>query len=116
MPAGVNMEFNWQTVSEAAQRGLSEYRYSIAAGLGAVVVGTVVWSASGPEYSPTYYVVKWNATGLCTVVDDRPEDRRKFKTMWFTTLKSVAARKAKELHETGRCARLDRERKLDPFG
>lgn len=110
------MQIDWQDIASGARRKLANYRYSIAAGLGVVTVGGVVWAASGPEYSSTYYVVKWNSTGLCTVVDDRPEDRRKFKTMWFTTLKSVADRKAKELHENGRCARLDKERKIQPFG
>lgn len=110
------MQLDWQGIAEQAQRKVSEYRYSIAAGLGVVTIGGVVWAASGPEYASTYYVVKWNRTGLCTVVDERPEDRRTFKTMWFTTLKSVATRKARELHEKGRCARLDEGRKIRPFG
>lgn len=110
------MQYDWQSISGAAMRALSEYRYAIGAGMGVLVIGSVVWAAAGPKYAPTFYIVKWERTGLCTVVDDRPADRRKFKTMWFTTLKSVATRKAKELHETGRCARLDRERNIRPFG
>ncbi|MDH3239161.1 MAG: hypothetical protein OEO83_00700 [Alphaproteobacteria bacterium] len=110
------MQLNWPEIAGQARRKVLDYRYSIAAGLGVVTIGGVVWAASAPEYSPTYYVVKWNSTGLCTVVDDRPDDRRTFKTMWFTTLKSVASRKAKELHENGRCARLDEGRKIRPFG
>jgi hypothetical protein len=110
------MKFDWKALLQAARRGRADYRYTVAAGLGAVVVGSVVWSASEPEYSSTYYVVKWKATGLCTVVEDRPEDGRKFKTLWFTTLRRVAARKAEELHENGRCARLEERRKVEPFG
>jgi hypothetical protein len=74
--------------------------------LGVVLVGGVLWVAAAPEaYSPTHYVVRWENTGMCTVVRERPADRRKYKIVWFTTLKRVAARKARELKETGKCLR-----------
>jgi hypothetical protein len=93
----------------------SRHRLKAVAVLGAVVVGGVLWVAAAPEaYSPTHYVVRWENTGMCTVVRERPtEEDRKFKIVWFTTLKKVANRKATEFKETGKCGRapLRRSRK-----
>ncbi len=75
--------------------------------LGGVVIGGALWVAALPEpYSPTHYVLKWKNTGLCTVVRERPEERNKYKIVWFTTLKRVAYRKAKEFKKSGKCGRV----------
>ncbi len=101
---------NWQDVLTNARNialaRLAPHRLKVAAGLGAVLIGAVVWGAASPAYSTTFYIVKWNRTGLCTVVDERPEDRRRYKTMWFTTFQKVADQKMREFKETGRCGRV----------
>jgi hypothetical protein len=81
------------------------------AALGVVLVGGVLWAAAAPAaYPPTHYVLRWKATGLCTVVRERPAERRKYKILWFTTAKRVAMRKARELKDIGRCRRVPQPR------
>ena len=97
---------NWKSIMPPICRKLSRHRLKAVAALGAVVVSGVLWVAAAPEaHSPTHYVVRWENTGMCTVVRERPTDGRKFKIVWFTTLKKVANRKATEFKETGKCGR-----------
>lgn len=95
-----------QSVLPVVRYQCFRHRLKVMAALGAVVVGGVLWGAATPEaYAPTHYVLRWKNTGMCTVVRERPADRSKYKILWFTTLKRVAARKASELKESGRCRR-----------
>ena len=97
---------NWKSIMHPIWGKLSHHRLGVMASLGAIVVGGVLWVAAAPAaYSPTHYVVKWADTGMCTVVRERPNDGRKYKIVWFTTLKRIASRKASELKETGKCGR-----------
>ncbi|MDX1483465.1 MAG: hypothetical protein R3229_03190 [Alphaproteobacteria bacterium] len=90
---------------------VSRHRFTAAAAAGFVLTAAIVWTAAAPDHAPTHYVVRWKATGLCTVVRERPPERQKYATMWFTTLKHVAQKKAKEFKENGRCARIPQERR-----
>ena len=75
--------------------------------MGAVMIGVVLWLASAPEpNSPTHYIVKWQATGMCTVVRERPDKTRTYKIVGFTTLRRLAEKKALEFKETGKCGRV----------
>jgi len=77
------------------------------AALGVLVVGGIMWGATAPEaYSPTHYVLRLKYTGMCAVVRERPDQRRIYAIVWFTTLKRVAIRKARELKEIGKCCRV----------
>jgi hypothetical protein len=106
---------NWRTVKPIILNQCLRHRLKAVAALGAVVVGGVLWVAAAPAaYSPTHYVVRWANTGMCTVVRERPDGDRKFKIVWFTTLKKVAIRKSRELKETGRCRRAPLPRPHQP--
>ena len=98
---------NWRSTKSFILYLCSRHRLKLVAAVGAVVVGGSIWAASAPAYySPTHYIIKSKATGLCTVVRERPAQRDKYKIVWFTTLKRVAIKKARELKKTGRCRRV----------
>lgn len=98
---------DWRTIKSIIVYRWSRHRLAVLSALGAVVVGGVLWGAATPEaYSPTHYIVKWKATGMCTVVGERPAQRDNYKIVWFTTLERIARKKAREFKETGRCGRV----------
>ncbi len=98
---------DWRSTKSFILYWCSRHRLKLVAAVGALVVGGSIWAASAPAYySPTHYIIKSKATGLCTVVRERPTDRRKYTIVWFTTLKRVAIKKAREFKKSGRCRRV----------
>ncbi len=75
-----------------------------------MVTLAVVSYPAEPDYAPTHYVVRWESTGLCTVVRERPPDPHTYATVWTTTFRKVAERKAVELKDSGRCNRTAKPR------
>ena len=100
---------NWRTIKPFISYQWPRHRVKA---LGVLVVGGVMWGATAPEaYSPTHYVLRWKNRGMCAVVRERPDQRRKYAIIWFTTLKRVAIRKARELKEIGKCRRVPKPRR-----
>ena len=98
---------NLQSIKSTIAYRWSRHRLGVLAALGAAVVGGVLWGATAPKaYSLTHYIIKWRATGMCSVVGERPAERHKYKIVWFTTLERIARKKAREFKESGRCGRV----------
>ncbi len=98
---------DWRSMKSIIVSRLSRHRLGILAALGAVVVGGVLWGAAAPEASSaTHYIIKWRATGMCSVVGERPAERDRYKLVWFTTLERIARKTAREFKDTGRCGRV----------
>jgi hypothetical protein len=68
--------------------------------LSGVAIG--VWSATRPVETPSYYIVRWNQSGKCSIVTEQP-DRVDYRLVWYGNLHESASQKFKEFMQMKRC-------------
>lgn len=66
-------------------------------------LGIAAWSASQPEEIPSFYIVRWQQSGKCSVMVAPPENGN-FRLIWHGNLRLSANEKLKEFMRMKRCS------------